>query len=269
MQIIDSHNHIWPEKVAQKAQDFLEQSFNHKMIALPVAENLLSYMDDAEISKSVISSVASRPDQVISINNWLFSIKQERFIVFASMHPFFADFAGTAAFNDEMKRIRDNSLGVKLQAEFQKFYVDDEKVFPLYEKLQKLDLPVIFHCGVELSSPGEVRSSPDRLLKVIEKFAGMKIIGAHMGGFLMWEEVFEKLAGKNIYFDTSDSIRVMKPELLNAFFEKHGFDKIIYGSDFPMQVPKEEVDFIKSLEFSDENKLKILSGNLKKLLKIS
>jgi hypothetical protein len=30
-----------------------------------------------------------------------------------------------------------------------------------------------------------------------------------MGGFLMWEEVLEKLAGKNIYLDTSDSIRII------------------------------------------------------------
>jgi predicted TIM-barrel fold metal-dependent hydrolase len=268
MQIIDSHCHIWPEKVAQKAKDFLEQAFNHKMIDLPVADNLLKYMDEAGISKSVVSSVASRPDQVISINNWLFSIKNERFIPFASMHPFYYEFAGMKAFTDEMKRIKDNASGIKLQAEFQKFYIDDQKAFPVYETLQELNLPVIFHCGIELSSPGEVRSSPDRMIKVLEKFPEMKVIGAHMGGFMMWEEVLEKLAGKNIYFDTSDSIRAMKPELLSGFFQKHGFDKIIYGSDFPMQIPKEETDFIKNLSVSEENKHKILSLNIARLLGI-
>lgn len=267
MEIIDSHCHIWPEKVAQKAKDFLEQAFNHKMIDLPVADNLLKYMDEAGISKSITSSVASRPDQVVSINNWLFSIKNQRFIPFASMHPFYYEFAGKDKLADEMKRISDYAFGIKLQPEFQNFYIDDEKVFPLYEMLQELDLPVIFHCGIELSSPGEVKSSPERMIKVLEKFPEMKVIGAHMGGFMMWEEVLEKLAGKNIYFDTSDSIRAMKPELLNAFFEKHGFDKIIYGSDFPMQSPKEEVTFIKNLNISDENKEKILSTNASNLLK--
>jgi len=268
MQIIDSHNHIWPDKIVHKAKDFLEKAFNHKMVDLPVAGNLLKYMDDAGINKSVISSVASRPDQVISINNWLFSIKQDRFIKFASMHPFYYEFAGQRAFADEMKRIKDNAFGIKLQPEFQDFYVDDEKVFPLYEKLTELGIPALFHCGVELSAPGVVKSSPDRILKILDKFPEMKVIGAHMGGFLMWEEVLEKLAGRNIYFDTSDSIRAMKPELLNGFFEKHGFDRIIYGSDFPMQIPKEEVDFIKSLEITEENKQKILSLNIKKLLSL-
>ncbi|MDR1196048.1 MAG: amidohydrolase family protein [Endomicrobium sp.] len=266
MEIIDSHCHIWPEKVAQKAKEYLEKAFNHKMIDLPVADNLLKYMDDGAISKSVISSVASRPDQVISINNWLFSIRNDRFIPFASMHPFFYEFAGSGALAEEMKRIKDNACGIKLQPEFQNFYVDDEKAFPLYEKLQKFNLPVIFHCGIELSSPGEIKSSPERIIKLLDKFPEMKVIGAHMGGFMIWEKAFETLAGKNIYFDTSDSIRVMKKELLDKFFEKHGFDKIIYGSDFPMQFPKEEVEFIKNLNISEENKQKILGVNVSAII---
>ncbi|MDR2427166.1 MAG: amidohydrolase family protein [Endomicrobium sp.] len=266
MEIIDSHCHIWPEKVAQKAKEYLERAFNHKMIDLPIADNLLKYMDAATISKSVISSVASRPDQVISINNWLFSIKNERFIPFASMHPFFHEFAGTHALNEEIKRIKDNAFGIKLQPEFQNFYVDDKKAFVLYEKLQKFNLPVIFHCGIELSSPGEIKSSPNRIIKLLGKFPEMKIIGAHMGGFMIWEEVLDKLAGRNIYFDTSDSIRAMKRELLDKFFEKHGFDRIIYGSDFPMQMPKDEVEFIYNLNIPQESKRKILSVNISKII---
>jgi len=260
METIDSHNHIWPEKIAQKAKEYLEQSFKRRMIALPVADNLLRYMDEAGISKSVVASVASRPDQVVSINNWLFSLKNEKLLPFASMHPYFE------GFREELKRIKDNAYGVKLQSEFQLFYADEERAFPMYEELEKLGIPVLFHCGVELTSPGEVRSSPDRMLKILGKFPALKVIGAHMGGFLMWEEVLEKLAGKNIYFDTSDSIRVMKPELLESFFQKHGFDKIVYGSDFPMEEPKKETAFISSLNISEDNKKKILSSNLKKLL---
>jgi predicted TIM-barrel fold metal-dependent hydrolase len=155
-----------------------------------------------------------------------------------------------------------------LHPEFQNFYVDDEMAFPLYEELQKLNLTILLHCGAEISSQEEIRSTPEKVLKVMEKFPELKIIGAHMGGFLMWEEVLEKLAGKNIYLDTSDSIKIMKKELLEQFFEKHSFDKIIYGSDFPIQDPKEEIEFIKTLNISEENKQKILSWNIKKLLNL-
>ncbi|MDR1943121.1 MAG: hypothetical protein LBQ04_03310 [Endomicrobium sp.] len=47
----------------------------------------------------------------------------------------------------------------------------------------------MLHCGAEISSQGEVRAIPERVLKVMEKFPELKIISAHMGAFLMWEEV--------------------------------------------------------------------------------
>ena len=263
MEIIDSHTHAYPEKVVARAKENLQQSFSREMITMPVLDNLYKYMEDAGISKSVIASVASRPDQVVSINNWLFSIKDKRIIPFAAMHPYFE------CFKEELKRIKDNAYGVKLQSEFQLFFVDEEKAFPMYEELEKLGIPVLFHCGVELSSKSkEVRSSPSRIANVLNKFPELKIIGAHMGGFLMWEESLEKLAGKNIYFDTSESISHIPPELLNKFFAKHGYDKILFGSDFPLEAPKKEAEVLKQLSISPENKEKIFAKNIKNLLKI-
>jgi predicted TIM-barrel fold metal-dependent hydrolase len=260
MQIIDSHTHIYPDKIALRAKDELQTAFSKTMIDLPIKDNLFRHMDEAGVSKSIVAAVASRPDQVVSINNWLFSIKDDRVIPFASMHPYFE------GYKEEFKRIKDNAYGIKLQTEFQLFYADEEKAFPIYEELEKFSLPVLFHCGVELSSKGETRSSPDRILKVLNKFPNVKVICAHMGGYLMWEEALEKLCGKNVYFDTSDSIREMSSDLRERFFAKHGFDKILYGSDFPLEKPKTEIEFINALECGAENKEKILGLNVKKLL---
>jgi predicted TIM-barrel fold metal-dependent hydrolase len=262
MEIIDSHCHIWPEKVVDKAKSYLENWFGIKMITLPTVSNLLTYMDEAGISKSVVASVASRPDQVLPINNWLFSLRQERFIVFASMHPLFN------GFKEELKRIKDNAYGIKFQPEFQNFYFDDELIFYVYEEIEKLQIPLLVHCGLEVNSKGESKSSPDRMLKILNKFPSLKIIGAHMGGLSIWEESLRLLAGKNIYFDTSDSVRFMKRELLDKFFCKHGFEKIIFGSDFPLEDSKKDIEFINSLNIIDDDKQKILSGNIKKFLNI-
>lgn len=262
MEIIDSHCHIWPEKVADKAKLYLENLLDIKMISLPTADNLLKYMDETGISKSIISSVASREGQVLSINNWLFSLHEERFIIFASMHPFFS------GFKEELKRVKDNAYGIKFQPEFQNFYFDDESIFYVYEEIEKLQIPLLIHCGVQLNSKIDPKSSPDRIVKILNKFPSLKIIGAHMGGFLMWEESLRFLAGKNIYFDTSDSVRRMRGDLLDKFFYKHGFEKIIFGSDFPLEDSKKDIEFISSLNISDEDKQKILSGNIKKILNI-
>ena len=118
MQIIDSHTHIYPDKIAQRAKGELQRAFSKIMIDLPVKDNLFLHMDEAGVSKSVAAAVASRPDQVVSINNWLFSIKDDKIIPFAAMHPYFE------GYKEEFKRIKDNAFGIKLQTEFQLFYAD-------------------------------------------------------------------------------------------------------------------------------------------------
>ncbi len=262
MIIIDSHTHVWPDKVAEKAKDYLKQSFSMPISVIPTVSNLLRIMDENAISKSVIASVASRPDQVISINNWLFKTDRKRFIPFASIHPFYDKW------KEELKRIKDNAFGIKFQPEFQDFYIDDEKIFPLYEHIQKLDIPVLFHCGTELSLPGVIHASPDKIIKITDKFPEMKFIGAHMGGFKIWDEVIEKLAGRNIYFDTSSSISYMKKQQLDMLMEKHSVDKILFGTDFPVGNQKKEIDFLKSLDIEEDKKIKLFGGNIMKLLNL-
>jgi predicted TIM-barrel fold metal-dependent hydrolase len=267
MNIIDSHNHIWPDKVVLKAKSSLENSLGRKLVDIPTEYNLLKNMDKAGISKSIIAGVATRPDQVKPINNWLFSISKsnKRILPFACLHPFYNEY------KDEIKRIKDNAQGIKLQPETQEFFIDDEKVFHLYEQMQNFNIPLLLHCGRELKEQREedIRSTPDRLLKVINQFPNLTIIAAHMGGFLMWEDVVKKLNGENLYFDTACSIANMPIDLVNKYFNKYGFDKIIYGSDYPMTMPKEEIDFINSLNIADSDKSKILGQNIGKLLKLS
>ena len=153
MDIIDFHTHLWPDKIAEKAKEYLEKSFKMPMTAVPVEKNVLKEMDENGITKSVIASVASRPDQVEHINNWLFRLNPERFIKFASLHPFYEKWSY------ELDRIKDNAQGIKIQPEFQMFYIDDERVFPMYEKIQKLQIPLLFHCGYELST-GLIQAGP-------------------------------------------------------------------------------------------------------------
>jgi hypothetical protein len=262
MIIIDSHTHVWPDKIADKAKEYLEKSFSRPIPEVPTVSNLLKIMDENEISKSVIASVASRPDQVQSINNWLFSIRKDRFIPFASLHPFYDKW------EDELNRIKDNAFGIKFQPEFQGFYVDDERIFPVYEKIQKLNIPVLFHCGVELSLPGIIHADPDKILKIITTFPELKFIGAHMGGFKIWNEVIEKLAGKNIYFDTSSALIYMEKKQRNSFISKHPVDKILFGTDFPFGTQKNDIDCLKSLDIEEKNKVKLFSENIIKLLNI-
>ena len=195
--IIDIHTHAWPDKVSLKAKESLEAHYAVKFCGDPTVNTLIGFMQKNKVDLSVICAVASRPEQVTSINNWLFSIKDPRVKYFCAFHPDYPQW------KEELKRIKDRSRGIKLQPSFQNFFVDDEKVFDIYEEIEKLGLWVLFHSGDELSPEMVVRATPERLLAVRQKFPGLKMISAHFGGFRQWEGVKKYLLGKDIYFDTS------------------------------------------------------------------
>lgn len=265
MEVIDFHTHLWPDKIAEKAKEFLEASYRRPMTALPTVDNAIKFMDQSGVSKSVIASVATRPDQVDHINNWLFSIKSDRFIKFAALHPFYEKWSY------ELDRIKDNAQGIKFQPEFQMFYIDDERVFSVYEKIQKLQIPLLFHCGYELSLTGLIQAGPKQMLNVKKHFPGIKFIAAHMGGFRMWDGLEKDnviLGDDYFYIDTSSSLVFMEKEQIYRFLNKHNKNKILFGTDFPVGNPKENIELIKSLNLEKDFFEKIMHVNAEHLLKI-
>jgi len=260
--IIDIHTHAWPDKIASKAKKSLESSYTVKFVGVPTVKTLLQYMDKNSIDMSVICSVATRPEQVPSINDWLFSIKNQKIKFFAALHP------GYPGWRDELKRIRDNTFGIKLQPSFQDFYVDDEIAFPIYEEIEKTGLVILFHSGAELSPEMVVRATPKRLLKVKEKFPRLKMIAAHFGGFRFWDEVKKFLLGKDIYLDTSAFFGYLPDEEAKELILNHRCDRIVFGTDFPIIDQKQDLDYFEKLGFAKGLKERIFSGNARDLLGI-
>jgi len=260
--IIDIHTHIWPEKISLKAKESLEGFFKIKAVADPTVDSLVRSMDKNKVDISVVCAVASRPEQVKSINNWAFGIRSEKIRVFASLHPDYPDWTA------EMDRIKAGADGIKFQPEFQNFYVDQKNVYPIYEKAQESGLPVLFHCGQELSGTMLVRSSPDRMLKVRNDFPRLKIVAAHFGGFRLWDEVKKHLLGKDIYLDTAFFFDFLPRDEIKKLLLAHSPDRLLFGSDFPLTDPAKDIAFIRGLDIPQGLKEKILYINAKALLGI-
>jgi len=258
--VIDIHTHAWPEKVSQKARGNLESSFKVKLVGDPTLTTLLKFMDKNNIDISVICAVATKPEQVPSINDWLFSVRSKRIRVFCALHPDYP------LWKEELKRIKEKGDGIKLQPEFQDFYIDEVRVHPIYARLEKLKIPILFHCGEELSGTQLVRSSPNRLIKVKEAFPNLKIIAGHFGGFRLWDEVKKYLLGKDIYLDTSFFFNYLPKEEVKSLLLSHRQDRLVFGSDFPLIDQKKDLDFLKKLELPPALKERILSLNAKEIL---
>lgn len=259
--IIDVHTHAWPENVSQKARSSLEALFKVTFVGEPTLATLERYMKANGVTTSVISSVATKPQQVPVINDWLFDIRKTHIRVFCALHPQYSEW------EKELARIKDRGDGIKLQPEFQDFYVDEERMFPVYERIAALKLPLLFHTGEELSGTMEVHSSPHRLIKIKERLPHITIIAAHFGGFRLTDEAEQFLVGRDIYLDTSFFFDYLPRERVRKLLLAHRPDRILFGSDFPLIDPKKDIDFLKSLDLPLALQEKIFFSNAQKLLK--
>lgn len=263
MKIIDTHTHCFPDFLAEHAIQKLSQEINEPYYQNGTLKGLLLSMDEAGIEKAIIQSIATKPEQTENILKWSLEIRSERIEPFLSIHPLYQNY------HEFIKIAKDNDFkGIKFHPHYQQYKADDENVFPLYEALAKNDLIVFFHAGRDLAFPGFDNASVPRLHKVITKFPEMKTILAHFGAYREWDEVYNQLAGLNVYFETSFMLEEKGNNLFLKIIKKHSVDKILFGTDSPWTNQKRAVELIQNSPLSQEDKEKIFYKNTEKLIKL-
>ena len=259
MRYIDIHTHIFPDKIAGKAIEFLEDYYHHQWPGAGSRDDLLRAMDDAGVEKAVIFSCATKAEQVVPANDFLEKLHNSsdgRFIAFGTLHPDFQDCAG------ELGRIIQMGLkGVKFHPDFQKIYIDEPKMLHIYSMIGSR-LPVMIHMGDRRTD----FSSPWRLARVLDMHPEMKVVAAHFGGYSEWDEVKKHLVGRNVLFDTSSTFWELPANEAREIALAHGTDKLLFGSDYPASLPREAINDVLSMDLSDEDYEKIFFRNAAELL---
>ncbi len=262
--IIDFHTHCFPEKIAGRALDKLSQSAGGlKYHTDGTVEGLKKEMKKQGVSASVVLNIATNEKQQKSVNDFAALINNEEDIfAFGSVYPFSEDAFG------ELERIKALGLkGVKLHPEYQEFYVDDERLKPIYEKISKLGLITVFHSGKDLAYKPPYKCPPERLLRALKWFSA-PVIAAHWGAAGISDDVIKYLCGEDIYLDTAFGYGYINKDEANRIIENHGTDKILFGTDSPWSYPEREAGFIDTLDLSENDKNKIFYENAENLLNI-
>ena len=100
----------------------------------------------------------------------------------------------------------------------------------------------------------------------LERFPRLRVIAAHFGGFQHWQYVVEHLAGRNVYFDTSSSLYDISDQLLFDIFNHHPRERILFGSDYPLFDPADEMEVLqRRLRLSDAELEEILENGARLL----
>ncbi len=258
MQIIDFHAHIYPQKIAQKAVKAVGEFYTIKMDTEGTPESLLRECKKAGVGRCLVQSVATSPAQVEKINDFIAQecAKHPEFIGFGTMH---ADFENPEREIDRMVSM--GLAGVKVHPDTQKFNMDDPKMMRIYEMLSGR-LPVLIHCG-------DYRfdySHPRRLQNVVDTFPKLTVIGAHFGGWSLWDLAMEYLLDRNCYLDCSSSLMYLGTVRSKEIIRAYGAQRILFGTDFPMWTQSDELKRFDALKLTEKENELILSENAMRIL---
>lgn len=266
MYMVDIHAHAFPDAVAAKAMPKLEQASDIRAALDGTVASLLASMDRAGIAQSVVGSIATRPEQFQRILDWSRAIASDRLLPFPSVHP------EDPCARERVVAIRDAGfLGIKLHPYYQEFELDEERAAPIYETAQDCGLAVLMHTGFDIGYPFFRCADPVRVVRVLERFPGLKLITSHMGGWMDWDEARAHILGKPIYMDFSYSIsaddpRKMPLEQAREFLLAHPAEFVLFGTDSPWDDPSEAVETARRLELGPERERLMFGENARRLL---
>lgn len=257
----DTHAHIYPGKIAEKATSSVGSFYDMHMNNVGMPHVLAEQGGKAGIDRFLVSSVATKLAQVRSINDFIERKCSEypQFVGLAAWHQDIEDIY--AELDDIQQR---GFKGIKLHPDFQGFHIDDEKMLPFYKEADRRGLVILFHVGDNRKD----FSSPRRLMNVLEKLPDFTCIAGHLGGYTEWTEARNVLHGTNVYVDTSSSLHALTKDEALSSIEHFGVNRTMFGTDFPMWAPKEELDKFFALEMSEEDNRKILYDNFARLFHI-
>jgi len=150
--------------------------------------------------------------------------------------------------------------GVKLHQCWEHFSIDSEFFNEVAVWTESHDLPLFIH----LYSDSEVT----KLINYKRNHPKLKLIVAHLFGLELF--IKDNYKDNNLYFDTSTIQLISNHRLIKAI-DFVGVERILFGTDTPYGAKdniQRNINRIKSLDISSDDKNLILGLNMKRLLKL-
>ena len=248
--IIDFHTHVFPSlfREDRSVLFFREPAFeilySSPQSSLAGVSSLINNMDEEEIHKSVIfgfpwdeeehfqrhndyiiESVHRHPDRLIG------------FCCFSILSP--------GGVREAERCLESGLVGVGELAVYDSGLTSEisDALKDIMSLCSQFDVPLLLHVNepVGHNYPGKAPITLHQIYQFLETYPLNRIVLAHWGGglffyALMKREVNEVL--KNVWFDTAASPYLYHPGIYRVAGEVIGFEKILFGSDYPLLKPQ-------------------------------
>ena len=107
------------------------------------------------------------------------------------------------------------------------------------------------------------------LADLMRSFPRLRVIGAHFGGYQMWDYSLEALGDfENLWIDTSSTTPYVTPSLLQRLLARHSPDRLLFGTDWPLYDPAHELERLRTMSGLSEDAIERILSNAGRLLGI-
>jgi predicted TIM-barrel fold metal-dependent hydrolase len=261
-EIIDFHTHAFPDSIAERAIRSIQRQAGITAFLDGTISSLLASMDKNGISKSVICSIATKPEQFDSILSWSKKIRSDRIIPFLSIHP--AD----KKFLERLDIVTGEGFkGIKLHPYYQDFRIDEERMMQLYEGMAGHGLILLMHTGFDFAFKRVRKATPAGILRIWKEFPSLKLVTTHLGAWNLWDEVEQTISGKAIRMEISFALEFLSTEDARRIILSHPDNYILFGTDSPWADQGATIALFRKLKLGIRREQKTLFLNASKLLR--
>jgi predicted TIM-barrel fold metal-dependent hydrolase len=168
--------------------------------------------------------------------------------------------------------------GIKLFPGYLPFYPHDPRLAPVYEFAHRKRLPVLVHQGDTLDRKGLVKfARPVELDEVAVQYSDVRFVLCHFGNPWVEEAAEVVYKNENVYADTSGllahpsaryfekMVEQCRRRLFQAIISIGSADRILYGSDWPLEELRLAVGLVDGLDLPLDDREQILGGNARRL----
>ena len=235
---------------------------------LPV-DFTIAAMDEANVTKGLISAWWGPQGPLISNDEVATMVGKfpDRFVGIASVNLF----KPMDAIRELRRCINDLGFkGLRIVQWLWNLPPTDRRYYPLYAECIELDIPVCLQVG---HTGPLCPSEPGRPIPYIDEvaidFPELRMVCGHIGYPWTTEMIAVATKHANVFIDTSAYTARKYPDELIEYISKHGSQKVLFGTNYPMITAAKCLEGIDEILPDDEIKRLFLSANAERIFKLS
>ena len=233
---IDVHVHLHPEPLARAIERWFSNhgwAASHSFDPRAVAD----FLHARGVSRFCFFSYAHKPGMSRSLNRWLAAeaARLPGTMALGTLHPDDPDLDAVAAEATGDLGLR----GFKFHHSVQRFHVDDERLFGIYERAEAAGHLFVVHVGtLPYRDPF---TGVERFARLMARFPRLRVCVAHMGAFESAEFLALLPRYPHLYVDTTMAMTPLAtpyvgadPSAVSDGDLVRCQDRVLFGSDFPL-----------------------------------